>query len=155
MHGLTCLHISLHILYIQISQLYSWENGIHFAWGGGVSPALHSLMVMLSFTLSIYLCSLSRVDVPMGGAKEVYTSLEQKQEFSYANVRKATYRGSISQLWIFKVIRPLFSIQVLCNRRNFSILVLWCNVLYNVDQGRVWRRCWDCWRFDWERYVPW
>ena len=32
----------------------------------------------------------------MGGAKEVYTSLEQKQEFSYANVRKATYRGSMS-----------------------------------------------------------
>ena len=39
---------------------------------------------------------MSRVDVPMGGAKEVYTSLEQKQEFSYANVRKATYRGSMS-----------------------------------------------------------
>ena len=38
----------------------------------------------------------SRVDVPMGGAKEVYTSLEQKQEFSYANVRKATYRGSMT-----------------------------------------------------------
>ena len=30
----------------------------------------------------------------MGGSHEVYTSLEQRREFSYANVRKATYRGS-------------------------------------------------------------
>ena len=30
----------------------------------------------------------------MGGSHEVYTSLEQRRVFSYANVRKATYRGS-------------------------------------------------------------
>lgn len=54
-------------------------------------------MVMLKITFHIFMffCE-SRVDVPMGGAKEVYTSLEQKQEFSYANVRKATYRGSMT-----------------------------------------------------------
>ena len=30
----------------------------------------------------------------MGGAKQVYTSLEVRRRFSYANVRKASYRGS-------------------------------------------------------------
>ena len=34
------------------------------------------------------------VTVPMGGSLQVYTSLKQKQSFSYANVRKASYRGS-------------------------------------------------------------
>ena len=29
----------------------------------------------------------------MGGSHEVYTTLEQRREFNYANVRKATYRG--------------------------------------------------------------
>ena len=30
----------------------------------------------------------------MGGDQEVYTSLEDRRMFSYANVRKASYRGS-------------------------------------------------------------
>ena len=37
--------------------------------------------------------SLSRVNVPMGGSSEVYTNLDQRRMFSYANVRKAAYRG--------------------------------------------------------------
>ena len=31
----------------------------------------------------------------MGASQQVYTSLEQKESFSYANVRKASYRGCI------------------------------------------------------------
>ena len=54
----------------------------------------------------------SRVDVPMGGAKEVYTSLEQKQEFSYANVRKATYRGSMTII-IIRINQTINVIQYL------------------------------------------
>ena len=38
--------------------------------------------------------SLFRVNIPMGGTAEVYTDLEQRRMFSYANVRKAAYRGS-------------------------------------------------------------
>ena len=36
---------------------------------------------------------LSRVNAPMGGTQEAHTSLEVRRRFSYANVRKATYRG--------------------------------------------------------------
>ena len=32
----------------------------------------------------------------MGGSTEVYTSIYERTEFNYANVRKATYRGSNS-----------------------------------------------------------
>ena len=47
--------------------------------------------------LTIYLVLyLSRVTVPMGGSTEVYTSIYERTEFNYANVRKATYRGSNS-----------------------------------------------------------
>ena len=37
---------------------------------------------------------MSRVDVPMGGSCEVYTSQDEDQQFNYVNVRKAAYRGS-------------------------------------------------------------
>ena len=37
---------------------------------------------------------MSRVDVPMGSSCEVYTSQDEDQQFNYANVRKAAYRGS-------------------------------------------------------------
>ena len=33
----------------------------------------------------------------MGGSLEVYTSLKQRRMFSYANVRKASYRGNFNQ----------------------------------------------------------
>lgn len=32
----------------------------------------------------------------MGGHYEVYTSLEQRRGFTYANVRKASYTGIVS-----------------------------------------------------------
>ena len=35
----------------------------------------------------------SPVNIPKGGIFEVYTTLKQRREFGYANVRKATYRG--------------------------------------------------------------
>ena len=38
----------------------------------------------------------SPVNVPMGGYYEVYTSLEEFRVFTYANVRKASYRGKIN-----------------------------------------------------------
>ena len=34
------------------------------------------------------------VKVPMGASLQVYTSLKEKEDFSYANVRKASYQGS-------------------------------------------------------------
>ena len=39
---------------------------------------------------------LSRVMVPMGGSTEVFTSKDEyePEQFNYANVRKATYRGT-------------------------------------------------------------
>ena len=41
---------------------------------------------------------MSRVDVPMGGSLEVFTSQEEyePEQFNYANVRKAAYRGSMT-----------------------------------------------------------
>ena len=58
-------------------------------------PLGEFIIFTLLLLLSLFnLLSLFRVTVPMGGSHEVYTSLEQRREFSYANVRKATYRGS-------------------------------------------------------------
>ena len=37
----------------------------------------------------------------MGGSTEVYTSVDERTEFNYANVRKATYRGSNSIVPLF------------------------------------------------------
>ena len=37
----------------------------------------------------------SPVNIPMGGYYEVYTSLLERREFSYANVRKASYTGGV------------------------------------------------------------
>ena len=39
----------------------------------------------------------SPVNIPMGGYYEVYTSLEMRNVFTYANVRKASYTGSVRQ----------------------------------------------------------
>ena len=52
----------------------------------------------LSFSVDnmfIFSICLFRVTVPMGSSQEVYTSLEQRREFNYANVRKASYRGIV------------------------------------------------------------
>ena len=113
MSGLTCPHISVHTLYIQIPKLHSWENGIHLTSWRRASIPLHSLMVIIFFKLHflyIYVLCLSRVDVPMGGVTQVYTSLDEMEEkeefkFSYANVRKATYTGIDCKFLIFQLIR--------------------------------------------------
>ena len=42
------------------------------------------------YNISLY----SPVNIPMGGYYEVYTSLEERSEFTYANLRKASYTGS-------------------------------------------------------------
>ena len=55
--------------------------------------------MILSFTISDILCSISLsspVNVPMGGHYEVYTRLEDRKGFTYANVRKASYTGIVS-----------------------------------------------------------
>ena len=39
-----------------------------------------------------------RVNIPWGCSKQVYTSLREKERFSYASVRKATYRGCSEKL---------------------------------------------------------
>ena len=46
----------------------------------------------------MYFVEISRVNVPMGGSLEVFTSQEEyePQQFNYANVRKAAYRGSMT-----------------------------------------------------------
>ena len=45
-----------------------------------------------------------RVNVPWGCSQQVYTSLIEKERFSYANVRKATYRGIQEKLNISNLI---------------------------------------------------
>ena len=53
---------------------------------------------------------ISRVNIPMGGAQQVHTSLDERRKFSYANVRKASYRGNKTKLInIDKVIRSSIS----------------------------------------------
>ena len=46
----------------------------------------------------MYFVEISRVNVPMGGSLEVFTSQEEyePEQFNYANVRKAAYRGSMT-----------------------------------------------------------
>ena len=90
-------HMADSMVYIQTTRVHSRQNGTHF-WGGRNS--LLTMEVILSFYLSKYLChkSLSSpVNIPMGGYYEVYTSLEERSEFTYANVRKASYTGSVKQ----------------------------------------------------------
>ena len=68
---------------------------------------------------------LFRVYVPMGGSTEVFTSQNEDQQFNYANVRKAAYRGSKtilisdSETIIFNYI----SVQVLFNLGNIPNMV--------------------------------
>ena len=40
----------------------------------------------------------------MGGSSEVYTSLDQRRMFSYANVRKAAYRGCKTMINILIIL---------------------------------------------------
>ena len=46
----------------------------------------------------MYFVEISRVNVPMGGSLEVFTSQEEYEptQFNYTNVRKAAYRGSMT-----------------------------------------------------------
>ena len=61
----------------------------------------------------------------MGGSTEVFTSQNEDQQFNYANVRKAAYRGSKtilisdSETIIFNYI----SVQVLFNLGNIPNMV--------------------------------
>ena len=61
----------------------------------------------------------------MGGSLEVYTSLKQRRMFSYANVRKASYRGNFNQYKYSKKSNNQhdISIQVLCDLGNIPNLV--------------------------------
>ena len=54
---------------------------------------------------------LSRVNVPMGGTQEVHTSLEVRRRFSYANVRKATYRG-IKTFFMYILTITIYTVTV-------------------------------------------
>ena len=63
----------------------------------------------------------------MGASQQVYTSLKQKKSFSYANVRKASYRGS-KPLNNYKYSNYFdhhhdISVQVLRDLGNFPNLV--------------------------------
>ena len=80
---------------------------------------------------------LYRVNVPMGGTQEVHTSLEVRRRFSYANVRKASYRG-IKTFFIFIFHSDHhhdISVQVLCDWRNIPNLVCRLSPLHNDDQN--------------------
>ena len=56
---------------------------------------------------------LSRVNVPMGGTQEAHTSLEVRRRFSYANVRKATYRG-IKTFFMYILTITMISVFKFC-----------------------------------------
>ena len=80
---------------------------------------------------------LSRVNVPMGGTQEAHTSLEVRRGFSYANVRKASYRGIKTFLMYILTIIMIYciSVQVLCDWRNIPNLVRRLSPLHNDDQN--------------------
>ena len=65
-----------------------------------------------------------RVNVPWGCSQQVYTSLIEKERFSYANVRKATYRGIEEKNKYFKSDYQHYSFQILRDWRNIPVLVL-------------------------------
>ena len=73
---------------------------------------------------------LSSVMVPMGGSTEVFTSQDEyePEQFNYANVRKATYRGTRDNYDYSKYYnyQHYISIQVLCYLGNIPHLVCWC-----------------------------
>ena len=77
---------------------------------------------------------LSRVNVPMGGVIQNYTNLNMRRMFGYANVRKASYRGSMAHSYILIILSiniiPI-SVQVLCDWRNISALVCWLRAVHN------------------------
>ena len=63
----------------------------------------------------------------MGGSTEVFTSQDEYEQFNYANVRKATYRGIKNYLKIYyfnySFNQHYISIQVLCYLGNIPDLV--------------------------------
>ena len=60
----------------------------------------------------------------MGSSLQVYTTLEEKEGFSYANVRKASYRGSKTIINIENIlIINIISFQVLRDLGNIPNLV--------------------------------
>ena len=68
----------------------------------------------------------SPVNIPMGGYYEVYTSLLERREFSYANVRKASYTGTVrfDKSSNYSIYQLDTSVQVLDDWRNLPIHVL-------------------------------
>ena len=60
----------------------------------------------------------------MGSSLQVYTTLKEKEDFSYANVRKASYRGSKTIINIENIlIINIISFQVLRDLGNIPNLV--------------------------------
>ena len=61
----------------------------------------------------------------MGGSTEVFTSQNEDQQFNYANVRKAAYRGSKTILISDSktIIFNYISVQVLFNLGNIPNMV--------------------------------
>ena len=62
----------------------------------------------------------------MGASQQVYTSLKQKKSFSYANVRKASYRGSKTINYKYSNYsnhQHYISFQDLCDLGNIPYLV--------------------------------
>ena len=80
----------------------------------------------------------------MGGYYEVYTSLFERRGFSYANIRKASYTGSVKTMINNKYSKYSyhqldFSVQVLDNWRNlplyvFSVLALRHDAEYCISR---------------------
>ena len=81
----------------------------------------------------IYIPYLSRVKVPMGASLQVHTTLKERESFSYANVRKASYRGSIifiEKTWKCKILHP--SRESFCDFHVRSMYVLcWVEKFYS------------------------
>ena len=74
------------------------------------------------YNISLY----SPVNIPMGGYYEVYTSLDDRSKFTYANLRKASYTGKkIENIQIIMTVNTILdSVQVLDDWRNLPLHVL-------------------------------
>ena len=85
------------ISYIQTTLLHSRENGIQNRRGGDSLLSrwvISQFPISVIFMFSIFISLASPVDVPVNGAELNYDGPDQREEFTYANVRRASYRGT-------------------------------------------------------------
>ena len=86
--------------------------------------------------MSIYLCPVSvssPVNIPMGGYYEVYTSLDERSRFTYANIRKASYTGSVSNNINIQIILAInISVFKFCTIGGIFLYMFADSVLFDM-----------------------